>query len=208
MKKIVLFILCLSLVISLYARGNGDDDSGAGKTKTSRVDSGKVIDLDGRWNETDIDIVCKDLVAQFLANPRVANFEARNKRLPVIRVSNFKNTSGEPIDTSIISKRLQVAILNSGMADFVADSSVSEALRAEADEQQMGRTSDKSAKSITKEIGADFLLTGKVAVVIQEAGKQQVRSYDVSADATSVETHMLIWSGQNTSIKKVITKKK
>ncbi|GMO23958.1 MAG: hypothetical protein Ta2B_03290 [Termitinemataceae bacterium] len=179
----------------------------ASTPQTTRVSSGKITDLDGNWNDTDVDIVCKDLINQFFESPRVANFEKTNKRLPVIKVSLFKNASNEPIDTTIISKRMQVVILNSGKADFVADDSVSETLRNEARDQQ-SNASAKTAARLADETGADFLLTGKVTSIVQAAGNKQVRAYDVSADATDISSHRIIWSGQNTEIKKVIKRPK
>jgi uncharacterized protein (TIGR02722 family) len=163
--------------------------------------------LTGYWNGTDWDIVCKDLIGKFIESPRVAQFAAQNKRLPVIRVGNFKNASSEPIDTSIVSKHMQVAILNSGKAEFVADSSVSAELRAEASEQQDWANEDTAA-ALAEETGADFLLTGAIKSIIQTAGNQQVREYDVTVDVTDITTHRIIWSGENKEIKKVVKKQK
>jgi uncharacterized protein (TIGR02722 family) len=179
----------------------------ASTPKTKRVSSGAVTDLTGYWNDTDVDIVCKDLIAKFLESPRVAGFEAKNSRLPVIRVGNFKNASSEPIDTSIVSKRMQVQILNSGKAEFVADSGVSAELRAEAQEQQSWSSPD-TASALEEETGADFLLTGAVKTIIQTAGNRQVRAYDVTADATDIATHRIIWSEENNAIKKTVKRAK
>jgi uncharacterized protein (TIGR02722 family) len=199
MKKLIkgaIFLMVVALVMGC-----------ASGPKTTRVSASTVIDLDGYWNDSDVDIVCKSLIKQFLESPRIAQFEAKNKRLPVIRIGNFQNASSEPIDTTIVSKRMQVVILNSGKAEFVADSSVSEELRAEAQEQQSW-SSEKTAAALADETGADFLLTGAVKTIVQTAGNQQVRAYDVTADATDITTHRIIWSGENNEIKKVITKKK
>lgn len=173
----------------------------------TRVSSDTVTDLSGYWNGNDVDIVCTDLITKFIDSPRITQFTAQNKRLPVIRVGSFKNASSEPIDTSIVSKRMQVAILNSGKADFVADSAASEELRAEAAEQQDWANEDTAA-ALADETGADFLLTGAVKTIIQTAGNQQVREYVVSADVTDITTHRIIWSNENNEIKKVIKKQK
>jgi uncharacterized protein (TIGR02722 family) len=175
--------------------------------QTTRVDASTITDLTQYWNDTDVDIVCKDLITKFLDSPRVAQFAVQRKRLPVIRVGNFKNSSSEPIDTTIISKRMQVQILNSGKADFVADASVSQELRAEAQEQQSWST-ESTAAELAAETGADFLLTGAVKTIIQTSGSDQVRVYDVTAEATDVTTHRMIWSDENNAIKKVVKKAK
>jgi uncharacterized protein (TIGR02722 family) len=171
--------------------------------QTTRVSSDTVTDLTGDWNGTDVDIVCKDLINKFLESPRIAQFTAQNKRLPVIRVGTFVNGSNESLDTRIVSKRMQVAILNSGKADFVADSALSEELRAEAAEQQDWASEDTAA-ALAEETGADFELTGRVDTIRQKSGNQQVREYIVTADATDITTHRIIWSDENSEIKKII----
>lgn len=198
-QSILLAALLSALCLSALGCASGP--------QTTRVSADTVTDLTGYWNGNDVDIVCKDLIGKFIESPRVAQFAAQNKRLPVIRVGNFKNASSEPIDTSIVSKRMQVAILNSGKAEFVADSSVSAELRAEASEQQDWANEDTAA-ALADETGADFLLTGAVKTIIQTAGSQQVREYDVTADVTDITTHRIIWSDENSEIKKVVKKQK
>ncbi|MDR2658576.1 MAG: penicillin-binding protein activator LpoB [Spirochaetaceae bacterium] len=194
----VLFIaLCLVLV------------NCASGPKVARVSSGTATDLTGEWTGYDVDIVCNDLINQFLESPRVAQFTAQNKRKPRIMVGEFRNenTTGEYIDPSIISKRMQVEILNSGKAEFVADSALSKRLREGAADQQ-NWASEASAAALAEETGADFLLTGAVKTIRQRADNQEVRQYYVNADVSNYTTHILIWSGENSEIKKVITKPK
>jgi uncharacterized protein (TIGR02722 family) len=195
------FLVILAAAFCLSAAGC------ASGPKTTRVSSDTITDLTGYWNGTDVDIVCTDLINRFIESPRIAQFTAQNRRLPVIRVGGFKNASSEPIDTSIVSKRMQVAILNSGKAEFVADAAVSEELRAEALEQQNWADEDTAA-ALAKETGADFLLTGAVKTIIQTSGSRQVREYSVTADVTDVTTHRIIWSNENREIKKTVKRQK
>jgi PBP1b-binding outer membrane lipoprotein LpoB len=195
--KIALVVSMASVSLIICASG----------PRVSHLDTADDTDLTGYWSMNDVDAVCADLIGQFLESPSVARFEAANGRLPVIRVGTFKNASSEPIDTSIVSKRMQVQILNSGKAEFVADSGVSDELRAEATDQQRHAAED-SAAALDEETGADFLLTGAVKTIIQTAGNQQTRSYDVTADATNVTTHRIIWSGENDRVRKQVVRPK
>ncbi|GHU42001.1 hypothetical protein FACS1894190_10780 [Spirochaetia bacterium] len=179
----------------------------ASTPKTNRVAADTITDLTEFWNDNDVDIVCKDLIGKFLDSPRIAQFQVQKKRLPVIRVGTFKNASSEPIDTTIISKRMQVQIVNSGKAKFVADSSLSEALRSEAADQQSW-AKEKTTAAIAAETGADFLLTGAVTTIIQTQGSDQIRFYDVTAEATDITTHEIFWTDENKSIKKIVSRKK
>jgi uncharacterized protein (TIGR02722 family) len=185
----------LILVLSLAACSSNP--------KVTRVDSDTQIDLSGYWNDTDVRIVCDGLIKACLDSPRVTQTVARLGRLPVILVGSFKNDSDEHIDTAIISGTMEVAIFNSGRADFVAGGGTREELRAERQDQQ-SNASETSAKALGNETGADFLLTGSVKTIVDRAGNTAVRTYFVNAELSEIETNARMWMDQNSEIKKVI----
>lgn len=171
--------------------------------EVTRVDSSTQTDLSGYWNDTDVRIVCETLINDCLASPRVAQFEKKTGNLPVVIVGSFRNQSDEHIDTSIITKRMETAILNSGKAEFVASSSERGELRDERQEQQSW-ASEESAKALANETGADFMMIGSVKTIVDRAGKTATRTYFVYAELIDVESNRKIWIGENSSIKKVI----
>ncbi|MDR2134862.1 MAG: penicillin-binding protein activator LpoB [Treponema sp.] len=171
--------------------------------QVTRVDADTRTDLSGYWNDTDVRIVCDSLINACLNSPRVTQAIAQMGRLPVILVGSFRNDSDEHIDTSIISSVMEVAIFNSGKADFVAGGGVREELRVERQDQQ-GNASEQSAKALGNETGADFLLTGSVKTIVDGAGNTTTRTYFVNAEMSSIETNVRLWMDQNSEIKKVI----
>lgn len=171
--------------------------------EVTRVDSSTQTDLSGYWNDTDVRIVCETLINDCLSSPRVAQFEKKTGNLPVVIVGSFRNQSDEHIDTSIITKRMETAILNSGKAEFVASSSERGELRDERQEQQSW-ASEESAKALANETGADFMMIGSVKTIVDRAGKTATRTYFVYAELIDVESNRKIWIGENSSIKKVI----
>jgi uncharacterized protein (TIGR02722 family) len=175
-----------------------------GTTRVERVDAETQIDLSGYWNDTDVRIVCETFINDCLSSPRVSQAAASKGSLPVIIVGTFRNDSDEHIDTSIISKRMETAILNSGRADFVASSSERGELRTEREEQQSWASED-TAKALANETGADFMMTGSVKTIVDRAGNEAVRTYFVYAELTDIESNRRIWMGENDDIKKVIT---
>lgn len=178
-----------------------------GSTKVTRVDSDKVIDLDGYWNESDVKIVCKTLINDCISSPRVEKFEVQNGRAPVVIIGRIKNESSERIDTSIVAKHMQTAILNTGVLEFVASKDERQELREEKADQADHASLD-TAKSIDNEDGADFMLTGSVKTVVQQEGDTTVRTYFVYATLTNIETNRIIWQSENNDIKKVIKRQK
>jgi uncharacterized protein (TIGR02722 family) len=173
--------------------------------KVTRVDADTQTDLSGYWNDTDVRIVCDSLIQACLESPRVSQEIARKGRLPVILIGRFRNDSDEHIDTSIISKTMEIAIFNSGKADFVAGGDNREELRSERQDQQ-SNASENTAAALGNETGADFLLTGSVKTIVDQdrTGRTSTRTYFVSAEMTNIETNTRLWMDQNDEIKKVI----
>lgn len=179
--------------------------SSCATVKVSRVDSESIVDLSGYWNDNDVRLVCKDLIDKCLSSPRIASFETKNNRLPVIMVGRFKNDSTEHIDTSIITEKMSDAIINSGLADFVADKVSREELREERkDQNKSGYTSEDTIKNLSGETGADFILQGSVKTIVDKVDNKTVRTYYVSVQLINLETNIVTFKGFNDSIKKII----
>jgi len=194
-NRIVCFFMVLSAIALL---------AGCSSTPTvSRVDASTQTDLSGYWNDTDVRIVCETLINDCLGSARVAQFEKTKGKLPVVIVGSFRNDSDEHIDTSIITKKMETVILNSGKADFVASKTERSEIRDERQEQQ-GWASEDTAKAVANETGADFMMTGSVKTIVDKAGNTSTRTYFVYAELTNVESNKKVWIGENSSIKKVI----
>jgi uncharacterized protein (TIGR02722 family) len=174
-----------------------------GSISVKRVDSGTVTDLSGYWNDTDVRIVCDSLIKACLSFPRVVQENGRLGRNPVFLVGPFRNESDEHIDTGIIADTMEIAIFNSGKADFAAGGATREALRRERLDQQSS-ASEETAKRLANETGADFLLTGSVKTIVDQSGKTRTRTYYVIAELSNIENGERLWIDQNREIKKVI----
>jgi len=197
MKKAVLLILTIFLLFT-----------GCATTKVTRVDPNTQTDLSGYWNDTDVRIVCESLINDCLSSPRVNQaIKAMGNKMPTVIVGSFRNESSEHIDTSIITSIMETTIFNSGKMDFVAGGPARDALRAERQDQQ-GNASEKTAVALAQETGANFMLLGTVRTIIDKVDNKSTRTYFVNAELTSIETNQRMWMGQNTEIKKVITRPK
>ena len=176
--------------------------------QVNRVDSSSQIDLSGRWNDSDVRMVSTSLINDCLDSARVKQFiqqysSSHSGRLPACIVGSFRNESSEHIDTSIISKNMEIAIVNSGRMDFVAGGDTRIELRDERQDQQ-SNASEATATALANETGAVLMLTGTVKATVDRAGNRTVRSYFVSAELTNIETNTRIWMGENSEIKKEI----
>jgi uncharacterized protein (TIGR02722 family) len=193
-KRIFAVLFCVVLIVFL----------GSCAHSVKRVDAGTQVDLSGYWNDTDLRLASENLINAALNTPRLNTFYNTQGRLPVIIVGRFKNASDEHLDTSILSTRLEAAILNSGKAEFVASGDLRNEIRGERDDQQRGYTSDETAASMGKEVGADFMMTGSVKTMIDQYDKTATRTYFVTAELTDITTNRRVWIGEYNEIKKVI----
>ena len=203
MKKKLSIPVALILTVLLFSACTSTSTP-----KVSRISADTQIDLSGRWNDADVRMVSESLINDCLGSLRVREFiqqyGSRNSgRLPACLVGSFKNDSSEHIDTSIIAKSMEIAIVNSGRMDFVAGGDTLTELRAER-QDQLGNASEASAAALGNETGAILLLTGTVKSIIDRAGNTSTRSYFVSAELTNIETRARLWMGENNEIKKVI----
>jgi hypothetical protein len=174
----------------------------------SRVGTDNQVDLSGYWDERDVREVCNFLIADALNHPRIntyiEDFSQKNRgALPTVKVGRFRNISDEQIETSIISRIMRTAIINSGKMEFVEGDEFREDLRAERQDQQ-GNASESTAASLANETGANFMLTGEVNTMVDKSGNTTKRSYFVTATITNIETTGVLWECSYNEIVKII----
>ena len=173
--------------------------------KVERVPEDTVVDLDGYWNDTDVQIVCRSLINECVNSAAVTKYTADHGHVPAVIINKVRNDSDEHIDTTIIEKKFQYAVINSGAMDFVASSSERGAIREERLDQAENANPD-TAKAIGNELGADYMLQGSVKSMVQKAGGKTVRTYLVDLELHDIETNKVLWMGENSEIKKIITR--
>lgn len=198
MKKIFVIFACVLLLVLTGCESTRS-------VSVDRIDASTAIDLSGYWNDTDIRIVAETLVKDCVNAPAIENYIRNNRMLPVVIVGSFKNDTDEHIDTSIIVKKFETALINSGKVDFVASSSERQEIREERLEQQEW-ASEETAKRLANEYGADFMLIGSVKTSVDMIDNKTVRTYFVYAELIDIETNRKLWIGENSEIKKLITK--
>ena len=198
MKKIFVIFTCVLLLVLTGCESTRS-------VSVDRIDASTAIDLSGYWNDTDIRIVAETLVKDCVNAPAIENYIRNNRMLPVVIVGSFKNDTDEHIDTSIIAKKFETALINSGKVDFVASSSERQEIREERLEQQEW-ASEETAKRLANEYGADFMLIGSVKTSVDMIDNKTVRTYFVYAELIDIETNRKLWIGENSEIKKLITK--
>ena len=160
----------------------------------TRVEPNKVIDLSGRWNETDARLCAESLVSQALGGDWLGNFSNEQKRKPVVVVGLVRNNSHEHLDTEIFIKDVEKAFIKSALIRLVQAGERRNELRGErADQQDFAST--ETMKKFGKELGADFIMQGTVKSIVDSYGKEKTTFWQVDLELTNLETNEIVWIG-------------
>ena len=200
MRKYAYLVMVLVLGMSLSML------TGCGGTKVERVDSGEMIDLSGNWNDTDSQLVSQEMISDSLNRPWVSDFRTEKGKAPTVIVGTVKNRSDEHINTETFVKDLERELINSGKVKFVASREQRGEIRDEKSDQA-DFADPATIKAMGKEKGADFILIGQINTIMDEAGKQAVKYYQIELEMTSILTNEKVWIGQK-KIKKLVTRSK
>ncbi|MAC96070.1 MAG: penicillin-binding protein activator LpoB [Flavobacteriales bacterium] len=191
-------ILILSALIATATIFQGCNNT----KQVTRVEEDSVIDLSGRWNDTDSRLVAEEMVSDMLLRPWLEEFEKGTGERPVVVVGLVQNKSHEHIATETFIKDIEKAILNSGKVRLVQAGEAREQLRKERADQNEFATAATAAKW-GKELGADFILQGVLNSIVDSNNKQKVIFYQTDLELTNMETNEKVWIGDK-KIKKVV----
>jgi hypothetical protein len=181
--------------------------SGCGSgTSVTRVDSGVVTDLSGRWNDTDSRMVAETMVKEAVGSPWLDNFTRVNRRQPVVVVGTIMNRSHEHINIQTFVTDLSRELTNSQKVTFVAGKGEREEIREERQEQAVHARED-TQKAPGKEVGADYMMKGNISTILDEADGVKAIFYQVDLEMVDLSNNVKSWFGQK-KIKKVIERKR
>ncbi|SFE60541.1 penicillin-binding protein activator LpoB [Thermophagus xiamenensis] len=163
--------------------------------KVERIDTEEIIDLSGRWNDTDSRMVAEAMVEQVLNGQWLPNFQEKHEgRKPVVIVGLVYNKSHEHIEAETFIKDVERAFINSGKVRLVQAGDKREELRKERAAQQ-DFASPETMKAWGKELGADFMLNGDISSTVDTYKRERVNYYQVNLELTDIETSEVVWIG-------------
>lgn len=176
------------------------------ETRVTRVDTGMVTDLSGRWNDTDSRMVAETMVKESVASPWLDHFTKTQGRQPVVIVGTILNRSHEHINVQTFITDLSRELTNSQKVTFVAGKGERDEVREERREQAIHARED-TQKAPGKEIGADYMMKGTISTILDEAEGVKAVFYQVDLEMIGLENNVKSWFGQK-KIKKVVERKR
>lgn len=170
--------------------------------KITRVDPEEVIDLSGRWNDTDARLAAEELVFQSITADWINEYRAETGKKPVIIVGLVRNKSHEHISAETIIKEIEKEYVKSGKAKIVQGGAMRDELRAERADQQTN-SSRSTVKKFGLEKGADFMLQGTINSNVDSYKSKKTVSYEIDLELTNIQTNEKVWFGDK-KIKKFV----
>jgi uncharacterized protein (TIGR02722 family) len=196
MKSKYVVRVLLVVMIAVVAVGCG--------RKVERVGTQEVMDLSGKWNDTDSRLVSEEMIKDVLSRPWLTRFETKKGRPPAVIVGKIRNKSHEHINVTTFVSDMEKELINSGLVEFVASKTERSEIREERQDMDL-HASEDTRKEMGQEKGADFMLKGVISTIIDTEGKEQVRYYQVDLTLISLSNNRKVWVGQK-KIKKYLKK--
>jgi uncharacterized protein (TIGR02722 family) len=171
-------------------------------TEVIRKEPVEVVDLSGRWNDTDARMTAEDMIRTCLAGNWLSEFNKEKGRDPVVIIGTIVNRSHEHISSLVFVEDLEQTLVNSGKVKFVADKMARQEVREERQDQQVNSAPETRAQ-LVRETGADYMLQGSINSVKDETRGQYVILFQVNLELVNLTTNEKTWIGQQ-KIKKLV----
>ncbi|HUU39770.1 MAG TPA: penicillin-binding protein activator LpoB [Desulfatiglandales bacterium] len=175
----------------------------ASTPKVERTAVDTTIDVSGRWNDADSRMVSEEMIQDCLDRPWLERFRgSHGGNIPTVIVGQVKNRSHEHINVQTFVKDLERALINAGRVQFVASKEERTGVREERLDMAQ-HASEDTMKGPGEEIGADFMLTGSINTIRDEAGGKAVMFYQANLELVDMANNLKVWIGEK-KIKKLI----
>lgn len=163
-------------------------------------DPEKENNLNDQWSETDMQKTVKSMVDSMIAHPVIANA----KTPPIVIVTGLQNKTSEHIDTQNIMDMVRVELMKTGKVSFI-DKEARQDIAEEYNYQNSGMVGE-TKKGPGGQIGADFIVNGRLDSLVQEVGKEKSVYYKMTLNLTNLKTSVINWTDHK-EIRKYYKKK-
>lgn len=181
------FLTCLFMAVAVIFTASGCGPKAF--VRGEYEDTSKDNNMNDLWSETDMQKVVNDLVAGMVGHPSISNA----KRPPIVMVTRLQNKTSEHIDTQSVMDMVRVELSRGGRVAFV-DKEAREDVAEELNYQNSGMVSEETKKGPGGQIGADFIVNGRLDSIVQEVGKDKSVYYKVTLNLTNLKTNIVVWS--------------
>jgi len=146
-------------------------------------------------DQSDVNATVQQMVTSMLSAPSV--IRATGKEAPTVVVVPIKLDTNTITDTRIntdaITTLVQGQIINSGIFQFVDASRRQDIAGEVAYQNDSGMVNKDTAAARGKQIGAQFILEGKISGFDAYTGKTRKKGYVITLTLQNLETGIILW---------------
>ncbi|AKF83153.1 penicillin-binding protein activator LpoB [Myxococcus fulvus] len=193
--KIHRLLLSACLVASLAACGGP-----RAFTRGTYEDPNEIEMLSDQFNENDLQLIAKKMAESLASSPRFST-PRPDGSLPIVLVGKLKNSTSEHIDMRSLGDKIQTALAQTGRFAMV-DQAARQDIAEEYEYQQSGYVNPNAAKGPGQQVSVDFLMSGDLASIIQEVGRDKLVYYKMTAKLSNVRTGLIEWTDEKQIRKK------
>jgi penicillin-binding protein activator len=169
-------------------------------TRGTYEDPNTIEMLSDRFNENDLQLIAKKMAESLANSPRFAHVDPQ-QRLPIVLVGKLRNSTSEHIDMRSLADKIQTALAQTGRFALV-DQQARHDIAEEYEYQQSGYVDPSQAKAPGQQVSVDFIMTGDLASIIQEVGRDKLVYYKMTAKLNNVRTGLIEWTDEKQIRKK------
>ncbi len=165
--------------------------------KLTERDPDEAYHYDERYDYTDLHVMRDKMVDSLLASKTVVQRDDK----PIVVPYPIENRTSEHIDTKNLMDSIQTALHASGKLDFAAKDARA-AIEKELGYQASGKVDPSTRVKVGKQLGAQYLLSGRLNSIEKEAPKQvrlrkrELVYYKLTMVLTDLETGLIAWTDE------------
>lgn len=146
-------------------------------------------------DQSDVNATVQQMMNSMLSSRGVMKATADN--MPTVVVVPIRLDTSTITDTRIntdaITTLVQEQVINSGLFQFVDASRRQDIASEVAYQNDSGMVNQNSATSRGKQIGADFILEGKISGFDSMTGNTRKKGYVITLSLQNLETGVILW---------------
>jgi penicillin-binding protein activator len=166
-------------------------------TRGTYEDPNVIEMLSDQFNENDLQLIAKKMVNSLQESGSFAQIQGR----PVLVIGKMKNSTSEHIDMRSLADKVQVQLGRTGKFAF-QEKGAREEIAEEYEYQGSGYVDHNQAKGPGQQASADYLMTGEIASIIQEVGRDKLVYYKMTMKLHNLRSGLIEWSDEKEIRKK------
>ncbi|MFW5879051.1 MAG: penicillin-binding protein activator LpoB [Myxococcota bacterium] len=166
-------------------------------TRGEYADPAEIQLLSDNFSENDLQLIARRMVESLQES---AAFE-RIEGSPLIIVGEMENRTSEHIDMSSLADKVRVQLIRTDKFTFI-DRDARQEIAEEYEYQQSGYVRPDQAAGPGEQHAADYLLTGRISSIVQEAGRDRMIYYKMTMQLTNLRTGVIEWADEKELRKK------